>query len=74
MREPDEDHMIPWHLPRAAAHTVDPATGIWPVREWGLECARGFVRDERFARPGDRVIAPTNRATTRAWRQSRLGE
>jgi hypothetical protein len=47
-------------------HTIDPETGIWPISEWGFECARGFVCDERFARPGDRVIKRTGRKHRRA--------
>jgi len=38
---------------------IDPATGIWPIEEWGPECGRGFVTDSRFARAGDRVIKRT---------------
>ncbi len=47
--------------------SVDPKTGIAPISEWGPECGRGFVRDARFGR-NERVIEPTNRATTRRWR------
>ena len=37
--------------------------GIRPISEWGPECARGFVSNERFARAGmDRVIARTAHA------------
>jgi hypothetical protein len=46
---------------------LDPATGIWPMAEWGLECARGFVSDERFNRGGDRVIKRTTRTVTRKY-------
>ena len=52
-------------------HTIDPKTGIWPIREWGFECGRGFVSSERFARPGDKVIKRTNRATQRRKRQAK---
>jgi hypothetical protein len=48
---------------------IDLCTGIFPVSEWGPECTRGFVRDERFARAGDRVIKPTSRDVVRSWRQ-----
>jgi len=53
--------------PNAPGKHIDPRTGIAPICEWGNECARGFVSDARFARPGDRVIERTNRATTRKW-------
>jgi len=49
-------------------HTIDPKTGIWPISEWGYECARGFVRDARFSAT-DQVIPGTNRDTTRKWRK-----
>ena len=45
---------------------LDPATGIRPISAWGPECARGFVFNERFARPGDRVIQRTVRSRSRA--------
>ncbi|HEY1495409.1 MAG TPA: hypothetical protein VGF49_12745 [Candidatus Solibacter sp.] len=48
---------------------IDPATGIWPIAEWGSECSRGFVSDARFARPGDRIIPRTSRTVTRRWRK-----
>jgi hypothetical protein len=57
---PDPDH---------AGKHIDPSTGIWPVIEWGSECGRGFVSDERFQRGNEKVIKRTNRAKTRAWRQ-----
>lgn len=47
---------------------IDPETGIWPVSEWGSECQRGFVSDERFGR-GQRVIPRTDRTRTRKWRK-----
>ena len=46
---------------------INPETGCAPICEWGHECARGFVSNERFARPGDRVIERTNREKTREW-------
>lgn len=46
----------------------DPKTGIYPIAEWGWECARGFVSDSRFSST-DRVIKRTNRDTTRKWRK-----
>jgi hypothetical protein len=36
--------------------------------------ARGFVRNERFARAGDQVIPGTNRDVTRKWRRSAEGK
>jgi hypothetical protein len=48
-------------------HTIDPETGIWPIREWGPSCARGFVGNERFATKNDQVIKRTNRAVTKKW-------
>jgi hypothetical protein len=50
-------------------HTIDPATGIRPIAEWGYECARGFVSADRFARPGEQVIKRANRTTQRKQRQ-----
>jgi hypothetical protein len=47
-------------LPRDPAHPtkhIDPATGIWPISEWGGECQRGFVHSERFATRNDRVFS-----------------
>ena len=55
--------------PQHPGKHIDPETGIWPISEWGAECGRGFVSDERFARPGERVIKRTNRQTTRKWRK-----
>jgi hypothetical protein len=43
--------------------SIDPETHIKPIREWGPECSRGFVRDARFG-PGQ-VIKGTNRAKSR---------
>ena len=48
---------------------IDPATGIWPLEEWGTECGRGFVSAARFQRGNEKVIQRTNRAKTRAWRR-----
>ncbi len=48
---------------------IDPDTGIWPIREWGTECGRGFVSNQRFARLGDRVIKRTSRKPMRQWRE-----
>lgn len=53
--------------------TVDPETKIWPIKEWGSECGRGFVGNARFAGAGDRVIPNTNRETTRKWLASKTG-
>lgn len=52
------------------SHTIDPATGIWPMSEWGTECGRGFVSDMRFSGGKDRVIKRTNRSMTRKFRKS----
>jgi len=55
-----------WPAPvQPVQHTIDPATGIWPIGEWGLECGRGFVSAERFGRPGDQVIKRTSRRRKR---------
>jgi hypothetical protein len=53
--------------PAKKPHTIDPATGIWPIAEWGAACGRGFVSHPRFG--ADQVIPRTNRATTRKWRK-----
>jgi hypothetical protein len=50
---------------------IDPRTGIWPMCEWGPECARGFTSDARFDRGNDRVIKRTNRSVTRKWRRAK---
>lgn len=42
---------------------VDPALGCAPLHEWGSECARGWVRDDRFG--SGQVIKGTNRGKTR---------
>ncbi len=42
---------------------ANPEPGISPIGEWGNDCARGWVRDERFG-PGQ-VIKGTNRNSTR---------
>lgn len=46
---------------------IDPATGIWPIEEWGAACERGFVSSARFG--SGTVIKRTDRNTTRRWRQ-----
>lgn len=51
---------------RHSGKHIDPKTGIWPISEWGAECARGFSRNERFG--GTRVIAGANCQITRKWR------
>lgn len=56
--------------PRNPGKHIDPSTGIWPMSEWGYECQRGFVRHEMFSRGADRVIAGTNRASQRKWRDA----
>lgn len=43
----------------------NPATGIAPTHEWGPECQRGFVREERFG-AGQTVMSGANRNKTRA--------
>lgn len=50
--------------PRRPDKHIDPETGIWPISEWGSECTRGFVSDERFGH-GQMVIKRTNRSQTR---------
>ena len=69
---PHEDADTPRDPLRPDKH-IDPATGIWPICEWGRECARGFVSDARFARAGDVVIKRTNRNTSRKWRSLEKG-
>lgn len=64
---------VPWGTPKPVEHTIDPATGIWPIREWGTECGRGFVGNERFARPGEKVIQRSNRAKQRRQFQKQKG-
>jgi hypothetical protein len=45
--------------PKHPGKHIDPATGCWPMSEWGSACYQGFVRDARFG-PGP-VIKPTAR-------------
>jgi hypothetical protein len=56
---------MPTH-PTIPGKHIDPETGILPMCEWGSECTRGFVRDERFG--SGQVIKGTNRAVSRKWR------
>ena len=60
---------MPDDKPPKKEHTIDPEIGIWPMSEWGAECGRGFVSNERFARGGEKVIKRTNRQATRKWRK-----
>lgn len=60
--------MLPPHPEHPGRH-LDPETGIFPIHEWAGECRRGFVSNERFARPGDRVIKRTNRSQQRKRKQ-----
>jgi hypothetical protein len=61
--------------PRRPDKHIDPETGIWPIREWGNSCYRGFVSNERFAgATAAPVIKRTNRETTRKWRQLETGD
>jgi hypothetical protein len=75
MREPRFIPYLPLtpSLPRKAPQPIgtpgDP--GYLQLGRWwdnlqpGHGCARGWVRDERFARAGDIVIKGTNRAAQR---------
>lgn len=54
---------LPEH-PTIPNHHLNPETGILPLHEWGAECYRGFVRNERFG-AGQTVIAGTNRQKTK---------
>ena len=36
--------------PAEKPHTIDPATGIWPIAEWGARCGRGFRTNRQAAR------------------------
>jgi hypothetical protein len=58
---------VPWPRAKAKPHTIDPQTGIRPIKEWGASCGRGFVSDSRFG-PNQLVIRRTNRAITRKWK------
>lgn len=59
---------LPLH-PHFPGKHLDPATGCAPLHEWGSECFRGFVSDQRFDRSA-RVIKRTSRVTTRKLRAS----
>jgi hypothetical protein len=40
----------PWPTPGPPkVHTIDPKTRIWPMSEWGPECARGIHFDRPVA-------------------------
>ena len=60
--------------PRHPGKHIDPATGCWPISEWGRECGRGFVSDERFQRSDEKIIKRTNRAKTKEWYRSSPGK
>jgi hypothetical protein len=47
---------VPWPLPKLGGHCMTASM-------------KGFVGNERFARPGDEVIKRTNRQTTKKWRE-----
>jgi hypothetical protein len=36
--------------PRHPGKHIDPATGIWPIAEWGPTCRRGFLSDRPKAK------------------------
>jgi hypothetical protein len=57
--------------PQHPGKHIDPATGCWPVSEWGHACARGFVSNARFG-PSDRVIPRMNRNVTKQWRTTEV--
>jgi hypothetical protein len=54
--------------PRHPGKHINPETGIWPTCEWGYECQRGFISDQRFG--SGQVIKRTSRGVTRRWGQS----
>ncbi len=62
---------LPPH-PTAAGKNIDPITGIFPICQWGNDCGRGWVRDERFG--SGQVIKGTNRDKTRKVYRSGKGE
>jgi hypothetical protein len=55
---------VPWPAVPEPAYSIDPATGVRPINEWGGACGGGFVSAARFG-PGDLVIPRTRRKTTR---------
>lgn len=55
-------HQMPPDPFNLAKH-LDPATGIWPIHEWGKNCSRGFISDSRFG--SGQVIKRTNRTATK---------
>jgi hypothetical protein len=52
---------------------IDLLTGTFPIPEWGPECTRRFVSDERFAHGRECVIRRTSRAVTLAAIEQNLG-
>lgn len=61
MRFPKPEDFPP-HPTKPGKH-IDPATGIFPICEWGAECRRGFVSNSRFASSAtEKVIPRTNRS------------
>jgi hypothetical protein len=66
--------MTPAELPRDPRRPdkhIDPATGIWPMSEWGTNCYLGFVSDSRFG--GGQVIKRTNHTTSKRRRSTTGG-
>ena len=45
-------NFVPWPVnePTEKPHTIDSATGIWPIAEWGARCGRGFRTNRQAAR------------------------
>jgi hypothetical protein len=66
VRNQSKCRFVPWPIEEQIEkpHTIDPETGIWPIREWSAACGRGFVSDSRFG-PNQPVIRRTSRAVTR---------
>jgi hypothetical protein len=52
--------------PRHPGKHINPETGIWPTCEWGYECQRGLISDQRSGQG----IKRRNGNATRRWRPS----
>lgn len=50
--------------PKHPGKHLDPATGIWPLAEWGNSCYQGFIANSRF---GSGQVIKRNPQTFRRW-------
>lgn len=60
---------LPLH-PHVPGKHINPATRIYPIHEWGSECGRGFVSNERFSGGTALVIERKSREKVRKFYRS----